>query len=391
MELKKQPVFYFIVVVWGDDYVDMLLQISLRCFLSPQNIPGLNNLNESRFIFVTTTDDFSRISASPMFKKLESYVQPVFLELDMSGDETIHTRMTMGYEQASKFSYAQKAYAIYLLPDCIISDGTFLSLERYALGDNDVVLVPGPRVIKEKFMSYVNDMNLKDDDVLALQSRKLADIGIDCLHTEFKNYNYTGKSFTKWPQMVSWNVPKQKGLLIRGFHLHPLMVNFSDREEPVIFYKDETIDSHFIKRNFLNINKIHLERDSDNIILYSMTNDRDRIEVGLITALKDKLQAIINMSQSILVNELQKIYFYNAYKLHSDELCNEWLVVERDSLLIVAEVLNSIKTESIIKAKSLRSLLGPILPVWFKNLLRRIYWKMRGVKGLISSAFLRQS
>src|SRR3990167_2945386 len=381
----QQISFYFIVVVWGDVYVDMLLQVSLRCFLSPKNIPGLTNLSESRFIFVTTKQDFSRISQSLIFKKLESYIQPIFLEIDMSGDETIHARMTMGYELASRLSYEQKAYAIYLLPDCIISDGSFLSLERYAREGQDVVLVPGPRIVKEKFMSYLMDMDLKDSDILLFKPRELANLGLNYLHTEFKNYNYSGEKFTKWPQMVSWSIPDNKGLLIRAFHLHPLMVNFSNREEAVIFNRDETIDSHFIKNNFLNINKIYLERDSDNVILYSMTNEKDRIEVGLITNLKDKLEAIIRISQSSLVSELQKIYFYNAYKLHGDDLTKGWLAIERDSLSVVAKVLNSSKIEEVIRFKRLRLLLRPILLIWFKNYLRQIYWKMREVKGLISS------
>lgn len=389
IKLKKQPAFYFIVVVWGDEYVDMLLRISLPCFLSPLNIPALNNLSDSRFLFVTTKQDYSKIVESSIFKKLETYIQPILVELDMSGDEAIHFRMTMGYELASNLAYEQKAYAVYLLPDCLVSNGTFLSLEKYAHEGKDVVLLPGPRVIKEKIFAYVNNMQLDADEALCFSPRKLAAIGLDFLHTEFRNYNYTEKWFTKWPQMVSWNVPGQRGLLIRAFHLHPLMVNFSDRQERASFNKNDTIDANFIKRNFLDINKIYLERDSDNMILYSMTNAKDRIELGLITQQNDKLKAIINISQSQLVNALQKIYFYNAYMLHCDELGKEWFLIEKDSLLVTDAVLNSAKVELPIKFKKLRLLLGPILPKWFKAFLRRLYWKMYRLIGLVRSRLVR--
>lgn len=385
--MLKKP-FFFIVVVWGDAYVDMLLQVSLRCFLSPQNIPGLSNLDASKFIFVSTKKDYLKISQSAIFKQLETYIEPMFLELDMTGDETVYTRATMGYEQATQVACQHKAYAIYLLPDCLISDGTFCSLEKYAQEGRDVVLLPGPRLVKEKVMSYLSDKHLADDSVLSFEPRKLAAIGLEFLHPEFKHYNYNGQGFTKWPHMVTWNIPSQQGLLVRAFHLHPLMVNYSNQTGPVDFNKYDTIDGSFIKRNFLDFNKFLLETDSDNMILYSMTDAADRIEDGLLWGAKEKLQAILSISQlDTMVNELQKIYFYNAYKLHVDELNAKWLDVERESLEVLKAVFthsNYSKNEFSFYLKGRKWLLS-LLPSRFRIIVKRTYWITLGAISWIKA------
>ncbi len=377
--MQKKP-FFFIVVVWGDAYVDMFLQVSLRCFLSPKNIPGLSNLETSKFVIVSTKKDYDKISQAAIFKDLEKYIEPIFLELDMTGEETVYTRATMGYEQATQVACQNKAYAIYLLPDCVISDGTFRRLERYAYEGRDVVLLPGPRLIKEKIMSYL-EKNFSRDSMLALEPRKLAALGLEFFHPEFKNYNYTDQGFTKWPHMVSWNIPGQQGILVRAFHLHPLMVNYSEHSGPVDFNKFDTIDGSFIKRNFLNFNKFLLETDSDNMILYSMTDAEDRIEDGLLWGAKEKLQAILKISQlETMVNELQKIYFYNAYKLHVNDLNSDWLNMERESHTLVSAVFkytDSDKNTSSLYSSGRKWLLS-LLPSQLQHIVRKTYWKTQG-------------
>lgn len=376
-----QSPFCFIVVVWGDAYIDMLLRVSLRCFLSPNNIPSLTNLNESQFLFVTTKEDSLKIANAPIFKRLEHYIGVSFVELPpLVADDNIYTRMTLGYELGTEVALKHKACAVYLLPDCLISDGTFSSLEKYVQQGREVVLLPGPRIHKEQVISHVDSMGLSEDDTLNFESRQLAVLGMDFLHTEYKNYNWGNAGFTKWPHIVTWNIPEQKGLLIRAFHLHPLMIDYSKRAESVHFNKFDTIDGGFIKKNFLDLNKFLIETDSDNMLLFSMTESIERIEEGLLWSNSDKLKAILEMSQNgVLVNELQKIYFYYSFKLHAQDLNSAWADVEKESFNIVKEVLlttPSSKTLSTIYFK-IRKQIFNVLPSPIKEHLKKIYWKTR--------------
>lgn len=371
--------FYFIVVVWGDDYVDMLLQIALRCYLSPKNIPNLMHLDVSKFIFVTTLNDFLRISQAPIYKTLEQYLEPVFIELDAPLEDNVYCRMTRGYELATKLASEKNAYAVYLLPDGIVSDGTFTQLERYAKAGRDVILLPGPRVIKEKFISHVREMNIDDNEPLCFESRKLVTLGLSCFHNEFKHYNFSGKQFTKWPHMVTWDIPGQDGLLLRAFHLHPLMVNCSSHKRLVSFNKFDTIDASFIQKNFFDLNKFLWETDSDNMILYSMTHENDRIEEGLLWNSTEKKKAIVDISQSSLVNELQKIHFYNVYKLHPNELTAEWDEVQQHSFEMVKSVIDA-KTQHnrYVVHRVIAKRLLKLLPLVSQEPLKRFYWKTKG-------------
>ncbi|OGV29514.1 MAG: hypothetical protein A3E88_00255 [Legionellales bacterium RIFCSPHIGHO2_12_FULL_35_11] len=384
-QTKKQSLsFYYTVVVWGDDYINMLLQVSLRCFLSENNIPGVSNLSTSKFIFVTTPRDYETISQSAIFKKLATYLEIVFVELD-SKEENVYSRVTRGYELATILATEQQACVVYLLPDCIISDGTFLSLYKYAKEGRDVVLLPGPRVIKEKFLSLVQKLNLADSEPLSLSPRKLAKIGLSCLHDEFDNYNYTRKQFTKWPHMVTFDIPGEEGLLIRAFHLHPLMVNYTNRENPIFFNILDTIDAGFIQRNYKNLNAFVWEQDSDNMILYSMTSEKERHEAGLLWSKSEKTKAIRDMAQCSLVNELQKINFYNIYKLHVNDLNSNWLNIERDSFSMVKLVLTPASCINKRLCSYIKKGLIKCIPPQLKPFLRCVYWRFKEMLSIYKS------
>ncbi len=381
MKQQKQDSlrFYFIVVVWGAEYIDMLLHVALRSFLSPQNIPGLVNLAESKFIFVTTTEDFKTISQSPIYEQLAHYIKPVFVELDAPEEDNIYCRMTRGYELGTALAVENQAHAVYLLPDCILSDGTITRLEYYATQGRDVVLLPGPRVIKEKVMHYVDSLALKPEQPLVMPPRQMVAFGLDAFHDEFCHYNITEKSFTKWPHMTTWNIPGEKGILVRAFHLHPIMVNCA-AINTISFNKFDTIDGSFIQKNFFDLNRFLWETDSDNMILYSMTHEKDRTEAGLVWDDAHKKQAIIEISQSHLVNALQKVHFYNAYKLHVNDLNPAWDMVQRQSFAIVNETLNATAKEilhHLVWRRFAKRCLS-YLPSTVQAPMKRVYWRTQG-------------
>lgn len=375
--------FHFIIVVWGDEYVDMLLQVALRCFLSPKNIPALKNRNNSKFVFVTTQDDYQKISNSKIFHTLEKHIDITFLELDMSGDENKYSRMTKGYNLATEFACKENACAVYLVPDCLVSDGTFLSLEKYAQEGKEVVLLPGAMVVKEKVYDHIKTMRLAADQPLSFAPRELARWGLmDILHPEFQHYNYSKDRFTTLPHMVAWNIPGDDGLLIRAFHLHPLMASFVDRKEAVSFDAD-SIDEGFIERNFFDLNKFILERDSDNMIIYSMKDANYEHGTGsiLLSGKRKKLKAIANIAGNAMVNNLHKLYFYNSYKLHSGDLGPAWFEVEKETFSVVGEAYRAPPNKDnkiyFLCWRYVRKMVAKMLPLRAKIFLKGIYWQLR--------------
>src|SRR4051812_35975930 len=72
--------FYYVVVVWGAAYVDMFLRLALPTFLSPGNLPALENLRESRFLIMTTPADRAQIEDTAIFKMLAAVIEPVFVD-----------------------------------------------------------------------------------------------------------------------------------------------------------------------------------------------------------------------------------------------------------------------------------------------------------------------
>src|SRR5436190_10561078 len=73
--------FYFIIVLWGERFRNYFLDLSLPTLLSPRNLPSLATRQRSKFLFCTRPDDWAALQAAPIFKLLERYVEPVYIEI----------------------------------------------------------------------------------------------------------------------------------------------------------------------------------------------------------------------------------------------------------------------------------------------------------------------
>src|SRR2546426_114422 len=73
--------FYFIIVLWGERFRDYFLDLCLPTLLSPRNLPSLATRARSKFLLCTRPQDWAAIQAAPIFKLLERYVDPVYLEI----------------------------------------------------------------------------------------------------------------------------------------------------------------------------------------------------------------------------------------------------------------------------------------------------------------------
>ena len=102
--------FYFIVVLWGERFRNYFLDLCLASTLSPRNIPALQPSRRSKFLIATHPEDWAAMRDTPMFRLLEGYVEPVYIE--MPPCPTIHSgyqHMSTGHRIACEMSTSRQS------------------------------------------------------------------------------------------------------------------------------------------------------------------------------------------------------------------------------------------------------------------------------------------
>ena len=343
-ELRPQPEntpilpFYYVMVVWGEKYVDMLLDVTLPCLLSPGNLPALPNRAESRFLIMTTAADRERILGSPVYAELNGLVQVDFVEAPwLESDVSRYTRASRGHQEGARIAAANDAYCVFLVPDILVSDGALPFLHRTAQAGKQAVMVPGIRVTKESILREIQSSpKNRTGAALEFTARELVGLGMRHVHPGDQLYNWDNPHFSKHPVICTWTIGKEPGLLIRAFHLHPILVKVNTAES-VKLLDTNTIDDEFLGLNFPDWDAIHVETDSDNIVLFSLTEaDERNVPLAANTATVEKIRAVAYGSLS---NPLHRYYFTKAIKLHAEDLNEDWEQAQRETGLLAYDAL----------------------------------------------------
>ena len=330
--------FYYVMVVWGEKYVESLLTITLPCLLSPKNLLGVSNLRESRFLIITKPEDASRIADAAIFATLKEIIDtqmltPSWLEEDIP----YHLKAARGHRMAAELSVADSAYCIYLAPDFILSDGSLPHLELLARAGKEAVMIPGLRLIRESMLQEMGKRGQNAaDGSISLSSRALIDIALRHIHDEDQRYNWDHPCFSRGPVVCTWSVPGERGLLLRAFHLHPILVSMQGRRD-LSSLESNTIDGDFLGYNIGDWDKIHVEQDSDNIVMFSLTGkDERRLPLIPNTSSVERVGA---HAYGSTVNPLHRYFFTKAIKLHCAELNDAWCQLEEKTARLAYKIL----------------------------------------------------
>src|SRR5437660_704397 len=212
--MDGQRPFYFIVSFWGREYRELFLRLCVSSLLSPGNIPSLSGSRSSRFLICTTKEDWALIQSDPLVELLAASTVLEFIELrrpvpdflqsvyreklrrmgsdpddifalpaevtlspsDVTSSEsfaeletisreigpklTSHQEyalrilfMSAGHKAAACRAHADGAYAVFLAPDMVLSDGAIAELDRLAREGSKVVLAAACRFAQDECLA----------------------------------------------------------------------------------------------------------------------------------------------------------------------------------------------------------------------------------------------
>ena len=125
--MKKK--FDLVLTVWGAAYTDMFLKVCLPSLLAPGNLPAFGPDAECRFKIYTRSSDEKVMRQDRTFAELTSLMPVDFMIIDKKL-EMQNSWFTMATCQnaAIREVRTKSAYLIFVIPDLVYSDGSFLLL-----------------------------------------------------------------------------------------------------------------------------------------------------------------------------------------------------------------------------------------------------------------------
>ena len=331
--------FYFIVSFWGREYRELFLHLCASSLLSPGNIPSLSGSRSSRFLICTTKEDWALIQSDPLVQLLAASTVLEFIELrrpvpdflqsvyreklrrmgsdphgifalpadgalspsDVASSEafaeletisreigsklTHHHQyalrilfMSAGHKAAACRAHADHAYAVFLAPDMVLSDGAIAELDRLARQGSKVVLAAACRFAQDECLAAFQKRGLVTPGrPLILPPRLLVEIAFSHPHPETVCFEFNAPYFCDTATSAMWRVPGDNGCLMHSFFWAPVLVSYGDIGVHHADYFDRggTTDGQYISMHFNTDRDLTVITDSDVLMLASFTRKEE--------------------------------------------------------------------------------------------------------------------
>jgi len=265
--------FHFVLAVWGDSYIDTLLDIALPSFLAPGNLPACARDHHVEFHIYTTPQDEARIAAHPAWLELATHcrclIHPVLTEEQFKRQNRY---AVMSYCHQIAIRTARRAGAVLSLlgPDCIIADGGLGFGVRLIDRGFKAVMVTGPRGEMEPIAPVVTTQwRLSGSAAISIPNRELMQLLIDHPHPISQRLFWDAEQFTAIPSAIYFHVGPG-GILAKHFHLHPLFIDLSDAPESA---EDNagTVDGPLLRLAGIDNQATYVVTNSDDIAIIEIS------------------------------------------------------------------------------------------------------------------------
>lgn len=319
--------FNIIYAVWGDAYIDVMVRVAIPTMLFDGNLPALAERHRCKVVFFIRGSEEERIRAAPSIVKLAGVATLEFHHFDPDAAPNMYMAMSEAHYRAGLAAKDEGALVIVGCPDAVYSNGTFAALGKYAEQGKVAVMCPGPRLVQETALPVLAEIV----DGGSISGRELVALTLEHIHPETARHFVDSPDFCTFPTFCMWPMGTD-GMLIRSFHLHPLMIDLS-RLDSLDSLKEQTIDGALLGRALGDWTDLHVETDTDNICLCtlaprSVSNFESRHEPF-------DIELVRKSAHSRVVNELHRFFFTKSLLLHTRDLDERWEEIESSTSWIL--------------------------------------------------------
>jgi hypothetical protein len=242
-------------------------------------------------------------------------------------------------------AYRDKAYAIFMTPDLMVSDGTVSALCKHAGAGVKVVLAAALRFGEEPLFQNLQSLRLirngeklsESGDPLTLTGRQMVMVGLRSFHSESKRYEWQASYFTSFPCACWWRVPGEEGIVLHCLSWAPFLCDYAAiNDHDTSVFDTWTLDGDYIYRNFGDGQGVHVVTDSDEMMLLSWAPLADRPQSLAFNPMKG-LPVVGNLIKggilravvlSGIFDDLKARIFFKTVRWHSRDITDAWKETE---------------------------------------------------------------
>lgn len=355
--LSPATTYHVVTAVWGSAFIELFLDVCIPNQLSPGNLRALPA--GSRYRIFTGRADYASLAASPRLDAVRrilpvDVVEVDLTELDPQANPNTYKMMTACHRRAAADAAAAEAALIFLAPDFILAENTIAGLVRLHSGGARAVLTANLRLSREAFLTAWQRYAAAG----ALSPRELVRLGMSHLHPATESCLIDGSSSNDFPTSVYWPVRADHaidGLLIRAFHLHPLLLDPVHRAE----LPQTTIDGHYLAHACPDLDQCVVVDDSDELVVFELTPAERRV------GNHDRAQGVSLLRLAAVAakcDPYQRSHWERRIRLHAHDFDARWAAAEAQSAAFV------------LKLERYRPI-GPLLSRVFRSMK---IWRRRG-------------
>lgn len=259
--------YRFITIVWGDDYVEMLVKMAIPNQLSPGNLPGMPNLESSKYVIYATSRDAETIRRSDSFSRLSEVVPVEFLNIDdIDFSRNKYGIVTECTNRDLRATESEDVAYVYLYPDVLWSDGSYRAMAKITGAGKRAILTCSISANRDTAFEAANQFFSPEEGSLSVTPRQLVRFTLDHLDPYTEGLFWESSQFDRSPAQIYWTV-KGEGLLMRGFPLGPFMVRPKSSKS---YFAGSVDGGEFLRRAGLGFDDIHVVVDSDEMFHVSL-------------------------------------------------------------------------------------------------------------------------
>jgi 2-polyprenyl-3-methyl-5-hydroxy-6-metoxy-1,4-benzoquinol methylase len=174
-----------LVPVWGYEFTQHFLNISLPTLLAPGNVPALAKTLPTEFIFLTGRRDEPMIRQSAGYRHL-SAICPIRFNLidDIITQGNHSTTVTLAYVAAVRRvgEAMLDTCFLFLVSDYVAADGSLDSVIKLMLAGANAVQAGNFQVIAEEAVPWLERQRKEGEEALVLPPRQLMRYALTCIH-----------------------------------------------------------------------------------------------------------------------------------------------------------------------------------------------------------------
>lgn len=366
--------------VWGESHLDLFLRIGLPSLLSSGNLPALAAPGPCQYFVYTRESERETLEAAATFRRLREVMPTEIIPIETDGAAP-HRIMSDCHIDSLKRADETGAAAVFIPPDCVWADGSFRRVGEIAQTSKSMIHMSGIRLDRDSVLPSLLPFRSPDGATLSIDARRLVQIGLDHLHPIAERHFWAEKDGDLMPANLMWTVPGE-GLLLRCFHLHPLMVKSQVRFATF----GSTIDDDMALAVCPDVEGDIVVTDSDEILAFEMSG-LDRI-VGTVCP-KASVEGVAAWAE-FGANARHRRLIGNVIRVHHCDMTPQlWAEREADS----EKVVNGIAFLNSLSARELLSKSREVLAARFyasdhpiARAVKHSFLFMRGAEARISRA-----